>query len=128
MEAGDHIEVFLVSAVAAILAIRGYLRLTGYPQLGDDDIHIAHMLWGGLLMVASILILLIFLSKTAEKFATVIGGLGFGTFIDEVGKFVTQDNNYFFKPAVAIIYTIFILVFLSVRAIQTRRLLHYVTG
>lgn len=121
MDAGNHLEVFLVSAVAAILAIRGYLHFTGYPQLGDDDLHIAHVLWGGLLMLASIIILLTFLSKAAENLAVIIGGIGFGTFIDEVGKFVTQDNDYFFKPSVAIIYTIFIMVFLGVRAVQTRR-------
>ncbi len=111
----------MVSAVATILAIRGYLYLTGYPQLGDSNLHIAHMLWGGLLMMASIIILLVFLSKTAEKLAVIIGGIGFGTFIDEVGKFITQDHNYFFRPSVAIIYAIFILIFLSVRFIQTHR-------
>jgi len=51
----------------------------------------------------------------------IIGGIGFGTFIDEVGKFITQDHNYFFRPSVAIIYAIFILIFLSVRFIQTHR-------
>ncbi len=121
MEAGSHIEVFLVSSVATILIIRGYLHFTGYPQLGDDDLHIAHMLWGGLLMLASMLILLTFLGKTAESLAVIIGGIGFGTFIDEVGKFLTQDHNYFFEPSVAIIYTIFILIFLTGRTIQTRR-------
>jgi len=120
MQAGDLLEVFIVSAVATILAIRGYLYLTGYPQLGSDNLHIAHMLWGGLLMMASIIILLVFLGKTAQNLAVIIGGIGFGTFIDEVGKFVTQDHDYFFKPAVAIMYTIFILIFLIVRAIQTR--------
>jgi hypothetical protein len=121
MEAGSHIEAFLVSSVATILIIRGYLHLTGYPQLGDDDLHIAHMLWGGLLMLASMLILLTFLGKTAKSLAVIIGGVGFGTFIDEVGKFVTQDHNYFFEPSVAIIYAIFILIFLTSRAIRTRR-------
>lgn len=121
MEAGNLLEVFLVSAVSTILVIRGYLHLTGYPQLGDEGLHIAHMLWGGLLMLASILILFTFLSKTAENLAVILGGIGFGTFIDEVGKFVTEDHDYFFEPSVAIMYVIFIVVFLIARAIQTQR-------
>ncbi|MEX2027895.1 MAG: hypothetical protein WD988_00155, partial [Candidatus Curtissbacteria bacterium] len=42
----------------------------------------------------------------------------FGTFIDELGKFITQDSNYFFEPTVAFIYVIFVLLFLSLRNIQ----------
>ena len=118
IQAGNHLEIFLISAVAAILVIRGFLELTGYPKLGNDDLHIAHMLWGGLLMLVSIIILLTFLGKTAENFSAIVGGIGFGTFIDEVGKFVTQDNNYFYEPSVAIMYAIFILIFLIFRGIQ----------
>ncbi|MFO8010814.1 MAG: hypothetical protein R6U89_08400, partial [Dehalococcoidia bacterium] len=123
MEAGSHLEIFLVSAVATILAIRAYLHFTGYPQLGDADssLHIAHMLWGGLMMLASIFILITFLGKTSENIAVILGGIGFGTFIDEVGKFITEDHDYFFKPSVAIIYATFIFIILIGRFIQTRR-------
>ena len=71
-------------------------------------------------MLVSIMILLFFLSRRIEWWAALFGGIGFGTFIDEVGKFVTQDNDYFFQPAVSIMYVIFILIYVAVHTIQTR--------
>ena len=50
-------------------------------------------------MVLAIGILLIFLGRGARRPAALIGGVGFGFFIDELGKFITEDNDYFFKPA-----------------------------
>ena len=41
-----------------------------------------------------------------------MGGLGFGLFIDKLAKFITSDNNYFFRPAIALIYAIFVLLLL----------------
>ena len=119
-EAGSYLEIFFISAVAAVLLIRLFLEITGYPQIGGTTLHIAHMLWGGLLMMAALFIVLSFLSKASNRLAAVLGGIGFGTFIDEVGKFVTQDNDYFFQPAVALIYIIFILIFLAIRTLHTR--------
>ena len=116
--AGLYLESFLVAAVASVLIIRLFLELTGYPQIGGGGLHIAHMLWGGLLMLASIIILLSYLGKWAAQFAAILGGTGFGAFIDEVGKFVTSDNDYFFQPAVAMIYVTFILIFIIIRAFQ----------
>jgi hypothetical protein len=120
LDAISYLEIFLVSAVAAILGIRLFLGLTGYPQLGGPQLHIAHMLWGGLLMLAAIVILFSFLSRASKRLATVLGGFGFGTFIDEIGKFVTRDHNYFYEPAVALMYISFIVVFLTAHIIRTR--------
>ena len=120
IEAGTYLEIFLISAVASILAIRAYLAITGYPQLGNSDLHIAHMLWGGVFMLIGIIALSMFLGKKAQYVGMICGGIGFGTFIDEVGKFITQDNDYFYQPAVAIMYVTFIVIFLIVRNIQTR--------
>ena len=113
----DLLENFFVSAVASLLVIRLYLYLMGYPQVGGAGLHFAHMLWGGILMLIALFISLGFLSRPAHEWAAVLGGIGFGAFIDELGKFITQDNNYFFQPAVAIIYVLFILIYLAIRGI-----------
>jgi hypothetical protein len=113
----DLLENFLVSAVASVLLIRLFLSLTDYPQIGGPGLHIAHMLWGGFLMLAAIFIALGFLSRPAHEWAAVLGGIGFGAFIDEMGKFITNDNNYFFEPTIAIIYVTFILIYLAIRGI-----------
>ena len=120
VDAGALLESFLVYGVAAILGIRVYLELTGYPQVGGDGLHIAHMLWGGLLMLIAIVLLIAFLGKGVVRLAAVLGGLGFGMFIDELGKFVTSDNNYLFRPTFALIYIIFVVLFLWFRAIDSR--------
>ena len=37
-------ETFTIIAIATILITRLYLELTGYPQVGGGDLHIAHAL------------------------------------------------------------------------------------
>jgi hypothetical protein len=117
----DLLENFLISAVAAVLLVRIFLSLTGYPQLGGSGLHLAHMIWGGLLMLVGIFMALGFLSHPAHELAAVLGGTGFGVFIDEVGKFITLDNNYFFQPTIAIIYVTFILIYIAIRTVFNYR-------
>jgi hypothetical protein len=114
----EYFESFLISAVAAILSIRAFLHLTGYPTVGGGALHIAHMLWGGLLMAAALLLLLGFLGRQIKAFAAIVGGVGFGTFIDELGKFLTHDNDYFFEPTVALIYVIFIIMYVIMAVVR----------
>ncbi len=115
------LEVFLVSGVSVILLLRFYLQLANYPQIGGNGLHIAHMLWGGMFMLLALLLLLFFYSSMLLRIAAGIAGIGFGLFIDEVGKFVTSDNNYFFQPSFAIIYVIFIMVYLFAKFIGRRK-------
>ncbi|HSX46031.1 MAG TPA: hypothetical protein VLG27_03455 [Candidatus Saccharimonadia bacterium] len=112
VNARDHLELFLVSAVSSLLLLRFYLHAAGYPQVGGGSLHIAHMLWGGLLMLAAIVINLSFLGMRVQRFCAFIGGIGFGIFIDELGKFLTKDNNYFFRPTIGLIYAIFAILYL----------------
>src|SRR5215469_7510294 len=105
------LEIFFIASVTSILVIRAFLASTGYPQLGGHGLHIAHLLWGGLLMLIALVLLLSFIGRNLQSSAALLGGIGFGTFIDELGKFITSDNNYFFKPAIAIVYIIFVLLF-----------------
>ena len=57
LEAGEYLENFFVSALFSVFAIRIFLSLTDYPQVGVGGLHIAHMLWGGFLMLIAIIIL-----------------------------------------------------------------------
>ena len=118
--APELIELFLVAAVASVLAIRAFLALTGWPQIGGAGLHIAHMLWGGLFMLLAMLLLFTMLGRAAQRFAAILGGVGFGTFIDELGKFITSDNDYHYQPTIGLIYIVFIAIFLALRAVRSR--------
>ena len=120
VDLGALLDTLLICAVVTILIVRTELYLTHYPQLGGHGLHIAHLLWGGLLMLISLSLLLAFVTPSVRQLAAVVGGIGFGLFIDEVGKFVTADNNYFFKPSAAIIYCVFIVAFVIVRQLERR--------
>ncbi len=116
-----YLQNFLVSAVASILLIRVFLNITGFFQLGGTNFHIAHMLWGGLFMTLAIALNLTFFGKRVEHLASILAGIGFGAFIDELGKFITRDNNYFFEPTIALIYVIFVLIYLGINGFARYR-------
>jgi hypothetical protein len=113
LRARDQLEVFLLSAVSSLLLVRFYLHITGYPQIGGGGLHIAHMLWGGALMLLALTVALSFLGARVHRIIAVVGGAGFGVFIDELGKFITHDNDYFYQPAIGLIYAIFIILYLT---------------
>ncbi|MHB8651372.1 MAG: hypothetical protein ACYDBR_14550 [Gaiellaceae bacterium] len=97
------------------------IAATGYPQVGGSKLHIAHVLYGGLLLLAALIATLAFLSPATRSLTPVVGGIGFGLFIDEVGKFVTKNVNYFYRPAIAIIYVCFVVLFGIIRWLSRRR-------
>ncbi len=114
----QYILISLVTFALTVVLLRGILRLTGYAQIGNDSIHIAHVLWGGLGLFAGSLVLLVFANRWALFLGAGLCGVGVGFFIDEVGKFITQTNNYFTPAAAPIIYALFlvtVLVYLTVR-------------
>jgi len=118
---GEHLTTFVVSGVSTVLITRLILGLSGYPQIGGKGLHIAHVLPGGLLMLLSIYLLLAYVGPVVRPAAALVGGVGFGLFIDEVGKFVTSDNNYFYQPTAAIVYVVFVLIVLGSRYVTNRR-------
>lgn len=119
-EAASLLELFLVTAVFSVLGIRFFLALTGYPSLSPGSLHIAHVLLGGVLMMIALVIALAFINKSSYYLVAVLGGFGFGAFIDELGKFVTGDNDYFYQPTVALIYVVFVLLYLLVETVINR--------
>ncbi|MCX4469046.1 hypothetical protein C5N14_10960 [Micromonospora sp. MW-13] len=118
--AAAYLQAFVLSGVATVLLTRAYLRATGYPQLGGGSLHIAHVLWGGLLMTAGLGVALVFLGGVARMAGAILGGVGFGLFIDEVGKFVTTGTDYFYAPAAGIIYGVFALLVVITQAVRGR--------
>src|ERR1700730_1707881 len=111
LAAARYLDLFVVGGVSAVLSIRFILRITGYPSLGGARFHIAHMLWGGLLMAALLPPCLSVLGNRTRLWAAFLGGVGFGTFIDEIGKFIPRDNTYYYQPSIALIYILFVLIY-----------------
>jgi hypothetical protein len=105
-----YLFLLLLSFAASVSLTRLFLELTGYPQLGNQTLHIAHVLWGGVLLFVSALLMLIYANRWVYRLGAVLAGVGVGLFMDEVGKFITQTNDYFYPPAASIIYAFFLLV------------------
>ncbi len=115
----DRATSYLVLTIAAfavtVAGVRWYLDLAGYPTVGGGELHIAHALWGGLALFIAALLPLLYSGQRTLQISALLAGLGAGLFIDEIGKFMTTSNDYFYAPAAPIIYgSILLLVLLWV--------------
>jgi hypothetical protein len=54
--------------------------------------------------------MLVYANRWVYRLGAIMAGVGVGLFMDEVGKFITQTNDYFYPPAASIIYVFFLLV------------------
>ncbi|HEY6316650.1 MAG TPA: hypothetical protein VI462_02030 [Acidimicrobiia bacterium] len=120
-DAGRNLDLFFTFAVAGVLGNRIFLVITGYPQLGNGTLHISHAIWGGLMMLVALVVAISSLAPGARLFVSILGGAGFGWFVDELGKYITRDVDYFFKPTLALIYVIFVLMYFAFRGLRRVR-------
>jgi hypothetical protein len=119
--AEHYLLLSVVVFAATVILTRLFLEITGYPQLGNENLHIAHVLWGGLILFLATLICLTFANRSVYQIVAIMSGIGMGLFIDEVGKFITRSNDYFYPAAAPIIYGVFLIsvfVYLEIRTFQ----------
>jgi len=107
-----YLRYTLICFALTVISVRLFLAMTGYPRIAGGELHIAHVLWGGMFLFAAALTPLLIANGWAFDASAILCGIGVGLFIDEVGKFITQTNDYFFPPAAPIIYAVFLLTLL----------------
>jgi len=119
--ANSYLLASLLTFAATVIGVRVFLQLTGFPQIGNSVLHVAHALWGGLLLFVAAMLPLALANRWAIQASALLSGAGIGLFIDEVGKFITQTNDYFFPPALSIIYGFFLLAVVVYLYLRTPR-------
>ncbi len=114
-DVGVLLEIFIVCAVLTVLLVRLLDTLRGSTSIQIGPLHITHILWSGPLMLIAMIVMQSFITSAARRIGAVVGGIGFGLFIDNFGQYITNSPDYFFKPGFAIIYACFIGLYLTVR-------------
>jgi len=117
-DADERVLAMLMAGVATVLGARLILKLTNNASLGSGDWHIAHVLLGGLLMTVAMILEISWYGSRVKQWSAALFGIGIGFFIDEIGKFITRDNDYFFQPAVMMIYVFFVMIYLFYRHLK----------
>src|SRR3972149_4350581 len=118
--AARYLMITLVSFALSVIATRVLLQFTGFTRIGGGDIQIAHLLFGGFFLFIAALLPLILSNRSIYVISAVLTGTGVGLFIDEVGKFITSQNDYFYPPAMPIIYAFFLLTTLIYFQVRKR--------
>lgn len=118
--ASSYVLTAIVFGVLSILGTRLFLQITDYPSIGNEVWHLSHTIWGGIVMCIGMFMAISFYGRRSMRIACAVFGTGMGMFFDEIGKFVTRDNNYFFKPTSMMIYVIFLLL-IGVHRLLNRR-------
>jgi hypothetical protein len=96
--------------------VRLWLEAFDYPAIEGGGIHIAHVLFGGVILFLGAIVPLMFSNRWVYSLGAVLTGVGSGLFIDEIGKFLTSNNDYFYPPAMPLVYALFLgLVVLHLR-------------
>ena len=80
----DGAERYLVLTIAAfavtVAGVRWYLDTAGYPTIGGGDLHVAHVLWGGLALFIAALLPLLYAGQRSLLLSAVLAGVGAGLF------------------------------------------------
>jgi hypothetical protein len=117
-DASESILTVLIWSVASLLSTRLYLKLMNYPEIGGGTWHVSHAAIGGVIMIIGVILMLVFVGKKMKNISLIIFGMGTGLFIDEIGKYLSKDNNYFFRPAIIVMYVFFVCLFLISRYLK----------
>jgi len=110
-----YLLLMIVAFAVSVVGTRWYLDATGYPQVGGGELHVAHMLWGGALLLVAAILPLVLAADWVPTISAILAGAGTGLFIDEVGKFITASNDYFYPLAAPLIYGLLLVLVLVVR-------------
>jgi hypothetical protein len=121
LDADRYLFLVLLGFGGSIVVTRLYLELTGYPTVGGDTLHIAHAVWGGLLLFVGGMLPLVLANRSALLAAGLATGVGAGLFVDEIGKFITVDNDYFFAAAAPVAYAVFVLALWTYLRVRGQR-------
>ncbi|MBK8048953.1 MAG: hypothetical protein IPK16_18660 [Anaerolineales bacterium] len=85
-QAADSFWLLLIASLSITVMVT---RLSGTHRLpagGDSTYHVAHVLWGGLLLFVAVALPLSLVNRYALWASSILGGIGAGLFIDEVGN------------------------------------------
>ena len=119
---GAQLDTFLVCAASGVVINRAILIVLGYPQIGSrkpGGIHISHSIYGGFAMMIALTFAIAFLGPATRWLVAIVGGFGFGWYVDELGKYVS-NAGYLFRPALSLIYIVFVLMFLVFNLMASR--------